>query len=721
MRKACQSLWFTAYNSSNMCQQYHHQPLQHPLHTGALRAAHVVSTQHRTMHSDTVKLSRLATHTQSCVPSFRPVSLLSQCCDMPVVPPVHTRQFTKQAETPAYPATNLNNMKTFLRKKGLTYKESHPCLVLSLPRYTFGHDLATEWAKLEENLCSVYINKITGSFVCPELARTGSWQQLEMLLTAWQYNRNSKKGAPLQKYPEISKLELRLPSMLSTMFERCVPVEELSAVQFKELLSNFKQLKRDFNIQHFSKFGVRVNAELTEMFFPVKYITGEVVGLRRLKVEDNCLVEDSLPSSTGVSVLPFMHNLDTAQSNKTTQCVLVGSVLDSVVLSARTHLTVICLAEWTSLPPDMLAYLDQFQSIIIWLGSGVQGVETAKSYAKKIDESLCRVVTNEWPSALQAVRKKMDVEEILDTARSTHHEYITSFDSLRHDVFLEFLNTTEMEGVKWKRFEHLNSTLKGFRRGEMTVFTGRTGSGKTTFMSEYSLDLCMQGVNTLWGSFEVKNVRLVKMMLRQFGLVNLEENLEAFDEVAEKFSKLPLHFTTFHGTQEIENVLDAMSHAVYVHDIAHVIIDNIQFMIGSAGNAQDRYTKQDQCIEKFRKFATLHNVHVTLVIHPRKDMEDKLTVYSIFGGGKATQEADNVLLLQEEESEGSFMKRKSLEVAKNRYAGDLGVMPLFFTKPVLSFSKKIAETFRKTMKKGEEESKKKKKKQILRDEEAAEE
>ena len=41
------------------------------------------------------------------------------------------------------------------------------------------------------------------------------------------------------------------------------------------------------------------------------------------------------------------------------------------------------------------------------------------------------------------------------------------------------------------------------RRGELTVFTGRTGSGKTTFLSEYSLDLCMQGVNTLWCSFEV--------------------------------------------------------------------------------------------------------------------------------------------------------------------------------------------------------------------------
>jgi len=497
----------------------------------------------------------------------------------------------------------------------------------------------------------------------------------------------------------VTNIDLKLPDKLLKLWESVISIDKLSAIQFKELLNNFKQIKRDFNIEHFSRFGVRVNKDLTEMYFPVKYITGEMIGLRRLMVEDNCLVEDSLPAGSGSSVLPFAHNLDTAWSSNTPECVLVGSVLDTVVLSARTNKTIICLAEWTNLPPDLLAYMDQFNRVTIWLGSGVQGVETAKSHAKKIGENLCTVVTNEWPSALQAVRKKMDVSEILDSARSTYHEYITTFDDLRHDVFLEFVNTTEMEGVKWKRFEPLNSTLRGFRRGEMTVFTGRTGSGKTTFMSEYSLDLCIQGVSTLWGSFEVKNVRLVKMMLRQFGLVNLEENLGEFDKVAENFSKLPLYFTTFHGTQVVDDVLDAMSHAVYVHDIAHVIIDNIQFMIGSTSSAMDRYTRQDQCIEKFRKFATLHNVHVTLVIHPRKDMEDRLTVHSIFGGGKATQEADNVLLLQEEEVAGSFMKKKSIEVCKNRYAGDLGVMPLFFTKPVLSFSKKIAESYKEKRKK----------------------
>jgi len=39
-------------------------------------------------------------------------------------------------------------------------------------------------------------------------------------------------------------------------------------------------------------------------------------------------------------------------------------------------------------------------------------------------------------------------------------------------------------------------------------------------------------------------------------------------------------------------------------------------------------------------------VHITLVIHPKKvDDNEELNIASVFGGGKATQEADNVLIL----------------------------------------------------------------------------
>ena len=75
-------------------------------------------------------------------------------------------------------------------------------------------------------------------------------------------------------------------------------------------------------------------------------------------------------------------------------------------------------------------------------------------------------------------------------------------------------------------------------------------------MSEYSLDLAMQGVNTLWGSFEIRNARLAKTMLQQMAGVPLDEHLDKFDHYANDFEKLPLFFMTFHGQQSIKVVME---------------------------------------------------------------------------------------------------------------------------------------------------------------------
>lgn len=62
----------------------------------------------------------------------------------------------------------------------------------------------------------------------------------------------------------------------------------------------------------------------------------------------------------------------------------------------------------------------------------------------------------------------------------------------------------------------------------------------------------MQGVNTLWGSFEISNVRLAKVMLTQFATQRLEEELDQYDEWADRFEDLPLYFMTFHGQQSLK-------------------------------------------------------------------------------------------------------------------------------------------------------------------------
>lgn len=68
---------------------------------------------------------------------------------------------------------------------------------------------------------------------------------------------------------------------------------------------------------------------------------------------------------------------------------------------------------------------------------------------------------------------------------------------------------------------------------------------------------------------------------------------------------------------------------------------------------------QDIALDKFRKFATEKNVHVTLVIHPRKEDEGhRLTTSSIFGSAKASQEADLVVILQVRLFSGSTLSER---------------------------------------------------------------
>lgn len=46
-----------------------------------------------------------------------------------------------------------------------------------------------------------------------------------------------------------------------------------------------------------------------------------------------------------------------------------------------------------------------------------------------------------------------------------------------------------------------NQKVKGLRPGELTVVSGPTGSGKTTFLSQIFLDVCQRDIGVLWGSF----------------------------------------------------------------------------------------------------------------------------------------------------------------------------------------------------------------------------
>lgn len=71
----------------------------------------------------------------------------------------------------------------------------------------------------------------------------------------------------------------------------------------------------------------------------------------------------------------------------------------------------------------------------------------------------------------------------------------------------------------------------------------------------------------------------------------------------------------------------------------------------------DSFSAQNFAVAQFRHFASSKNVHVSVIMHPRKEDEGKpLQTSSIFGTAKATQEADNVLILQSQPRKEKFLQ-----------------------------------------------------------------
>eukprot|EP00698_Gefionella_okellyi_P009709 TRINITY_DN2488_c0_g4_i1.p1 TRINITY_DN2488_c0_g4~~TRINITY_DN2488_c0_g4_i1.p1 ORF type:complete len:652 (+),score=140.36 TRINITY_DN2488_c0_g4_i1:49-2004(+) len=367
--------------------------------------------------------------------------------------------------------------------------------------------------------------------------------------------------------------------------------------------------------------------------------------------------------------------------------VVTASERDAMIVHQVTGMPTVALPAGTQqLPRDVMPQLERFKRVFLWLPDDMRGRDAAQRFARKLGIDRCRIVRTKTlatdpVSPLEAAEHGKDLNALFKQTEVLPHEQLLKFDELRADIEAEFADPQGAAGVECLTLPSLTALLKGHRRGELTVVTGNTGIGKTTFLTQYSVDLCTSGVPTLFGSFEIKNTRVGRVMLTQLAGRSLEGDSDAFNECANQLTAMPMHFMRFFGNADVNAVHEAMQYAVDVHDVAHIVLDNLQFMLGSSGTRGiDKFDAQDAAIARFRRFASDNNVHVTMVIHPRKTGgEALLSTTSVFGTAKATQEADNVIVLQ------TAKAFKFLDVRKNRFSGNVGVVPLAFDRDSLLF------------------------------------
>ncbi|XP_065161163.1 mitochondrial DNA helicase-like [Atheta coriaria] len=566
------------------------------------------------------------------------------------------------------PEVSVSTIRSKFKKYDMKFEEVYTNFIISCPMCEKQKESLIDKTK-------IFVNKRTGSFTCETCHHTGTWFDIESYITS-SNTKNVKFKDPL-----VVKELNKLTQYLRNLKNNTISFKNIDDALSKQILKKF-ELPDIIPKSLMITLGVTVDITHTSMYFPLHNSAYDIVGHKVIRVNAKSSIEPSLRHTASSGIL---YHRGSKSSSTAIVVATVGDFLNFVNANSAYH--VICLPNGlANLSLHVLPAFDRFARLILWFGNDLSAWETARNFSKKLGERRCSFIRNMEvvPETLQ------DFKNLISSAQPMWHKSITTFASLREDVLSDLQNIDRVQGIKWSRFPTLNRIVKGHRRGELTVFTGPTGSGKTTFISEYSLDLAMQGVNTLWGSFEIRNARLARTMLQQMAGIPLDEHLDQYDHWADKFEVLPIYYMTFHGQQSIKVVMEAIEHAVYVHDISHVIIDNLQFMMGMSEETRnmDRFWKQDLIVANFRTFATRRNCHVTLVIHPRKERDaEDLTMSSIFGGAKASQEADNILIIQDKRL-ASIKGKKYLQVCKNRYSGDLGVMPLDFDKSSLSFVSK---------------------------------
>lgn len=263
-------------------------------------------------------------------------------------------------------------------------------------------------------------------------------------------------------------------------------------------------------------------------------------------------------------------------------------------------------------------------------------------------------VIEERAKALDEARRiRLLKSEEIDTAKYlkandiTHkvHEASVWIDELREDLST-FDQQEKHPTMPWPK----THTKFQFRPGEVTLYAGSNGGGKSLITGQIALGLLKQEQKVCIASFEMKPKRTLYRMLRQFSGENID--LPQFDRsrfiagILDRFSGFTekgLWLYDQQGTTSSAQVIAMARYCAMELGIGHVFIDSLMKCVAG----EDDYNAQKHFVDELTAVARDHNIHIHLVHHIRKlgSEEQMPNKTDIKGTGAIADQVDNVLLM----------------------------------------------------------------------------
>jgi len=218
-----------------------------------------------------------------------------------------------------------------------------------------------------------------------------------------------------------------------------------------------------------------------------------------------------------------------------------------------------------------------------------------------------------------------------------------------------------------------------FREGELTIYAGQNGHGKSLITAQIALHLMSQGERVCMASFEMKPATTIQLMSRMFIGTNPfteefqnEAGYEALDKMFDSFSewsdnKLWIYDQT--GTTNPETVVSMARYCAKELGIKHIFIDSLMKVVGD----EDDHNGQKKFVGELHALAMDNKVHIHLIHHLKKpkDENEKPDKHSTKGSGSITDQPDNVWMIWRNKGKEDDLRNNGKFASKSAEADTL--------------------------------------------------
>lgn len=339
------------------------------------------------------------------------------------------------------------------------------------------------------------------------------------------------------------------------------------------------------------------------------------------------------------------------------------------------------------------ARLERFSEIFLCYDGDEAGQKGAKEVANRLGLERCRVVTFPKKDAndyLLAGATPEDFLRCLSESRTFDPEELRPMSDFWDGVKALFYPAHDEQSAPFLMFCGASQTWFEFRNGEVTVWTGYNGHGKSLLLNQVLIGLMAQGERACVFSGEMKPERQGKRMAKQLG--GLDRPTPAYLDAMGDWLRDRMWIFDLLGSASIDRLLMVFSYAFRRYGIRHFVIDSLM-MTDVPEDGPGAMSAQKEAMRKLAAFARGLNVHIHLVAHPRKGQDEKRSPgkMDVAGSGKITDAADNVFSVwsaQKEDGDTSTDEPDAFLTLWKARNGETQhrALALFFNKACMQFS-----------------------------------